>query len=421
MTSTPALDRISDQQPAQAGFDANGDPIDDFAGGAASWPTVGQGSEPTENGQQVGRGTQGGHGQRVDRATDSGHGQQVDRATQGRATQAPAADGSDSAGGEEPVVAELVEPQADDAQGEFPEHLLADAGLTAEQARQQFGTPEALEAALDFHLQKVINAGRQRTQAQPQPTQLPAGLQGLTPPQLPSQQVPSPLPGDQVALPVKGWYKPFAEVAKAMKDPDGDPIYADETIRLIEAMDAHNAAQFDSLAGALGPMLMRTHQGFQQFAAERAAQAVEQHYQTMERRFAELGDGWADTFGKGDARALVQANAADPHVQARVKVAETMEAIKQGRARMGLNPLDDDTLFQQALRADFNPKLQDLHQRGIQTKRASRDNLRTMRPTQRKTPARSQNERTLQAVEAMLQQRGRSLGPPSEEAMIDGF
>jgi len=406
MTSTPALDRISDQQPAQAGFDANGDPIDDFAGGAASWPTVGQGAE------------QPGHGQQVDRATQDGHGQQVGRATQAAAP----------AGGEEPVVAELVEPQADDAQGEFPEHLLADAGLTAEQARQQFGTPEALETALDFHLQKVINAGRQRTQAQPQPTQLPAGLQGLTPPQqspqqpLPSQQVPSPQPGDQQGvLPVKGWYKPFAEVAKGMKDPDGDPIYADETIRLIEAMDAHNAAQFDALAGALGPMVVRTHQGFQQFAAERAQQAIEQHYQSMEGRFAELGDDWADTFGKGDARAMIQANAADPHVQARVKVAETMEAIKQGRARMGLNPLDDDTLFQQALRADFNPKLQDLHQRGIQTKRAGRDNLRTMRPTQRKTPARSQNERTLQAVESMLQKRGRTLGPPSEEAMIDGF
>lgn len=330
MTSTPALDRISDQQPAQAGFDADGDPIDDFAGGTASWPTVGQGSGEAE------------HGQQVDRATDSGHGQQV-----GRATQAAPADGSGAAGGEEPVVAELVEPQADGAQGEFPEDLLADAGLTAEQARQQFGTPEALESAVNFHLRQVIQAGRQRGQSQAptQPTQLPAGLQGLTLPQqspqqpLPSQQVPSQQPGDQPgALPVRGWYKPFAEVAKGMKDRDGDPIYADETIRLIEAMDAHNAAQFDALAGALGPMVVRTHQGFQQFAAERAAQAVEQHYQTMVRRFAELGDDWADTFGKGDARALVQANAADPAVQARVKVAETMEAIKQGRARMGLNP-----------------------------------------------------------------------------------
>ena len=392
MTTNPALDRVSDQPPADPAFDAGGDPIDDFAGGAPSWPTLGQSTE-----------------------------------TPSAADDTPAAD-SASAGaaavpaeGDGPAGAESVQPQAEI---EFPEHLLSDAGLTAEAARQQFGTPEALEAALGFHLQQVINAGRQRVQAPSQPTQLPAGLQGLTAPQQPSgQPLLSPQPaGDQpTGLPTKGWYKPFAEVAKGMKDADGDPIYADETIRLIEAMDAHNAAQFDALTNALGPMVVRTHQGFQQFAAERAAQAVEQHYQTMERRFAELGDDWADTFGKGDARERLQANANDPAVQARVKLAETMEAIKQGRAKMGLKALDDDTLFQQALRADFNPKLQDLHQRGIQDKRAGRDHLRTMRPTQRKTPARSQNERTLQAVETMLQNRGRSLGPPSEEAMIDGF
>lgn len=399
MTSTATLDGIPVQEPAAAGFDAAGDPVDDFAGGGSSWPTPDGGTGETVHGQQVGRATQPSD---ADDAPAAGAAQD---------------DGAARAGAAEPH-AEL----------EFPEHLLSDAGLTAEAARQQFKTPEALELALNFHLQQVINAGRQRAPAASQPTQLPAGLQGLAlPAQVAQQQVPpQQVDGGQAAaapqgLPVKGWYKPFAEVAKEMKDGDGEPIYADETIRLIEAMDAHNAAQFDALTNALGPMVMRTHQGFQQFAIERAAQATEQHYLAMERRFAELGDEWADTFGKGDARDLVQANAADAGVQARVKLAETMEAIKQGRARMGLAAIDDDTLFQQALRADFHSKLQDLHQRGIQDQRAGRNHLRTMRPTQRKTPARSQNERTLQAVETMLQQRGRSLGPPSEEALIDGF
>jgi hypothetical protein len=399
MTSTATLDGITVQEPTEAGFDAAGDPVDDFAGGEQSWPTPGTAA------------AQGGHGQQVGRATPSA------AAEDDAAVAVAQDDGAAKAGTDEPQ-----------AEIEFPEHLLSDAGLTAEAARQQFKTPEALELALNFHLQQVINAGRQRAPAASQATQLPAGLQGLA---LPPQGAPPQADGGQAvggqavgapqALPIKGWYKPFAEVAKAMKDGDGDPIYADETIRLIEAMDAHNAAQFDALTNALGPMVMRTHQGFQQFAIERAAQATEQHYLAMERRFAELGDEWAETFGKGDARDLVQANAADPGVQARVRLAETMEAIKQGRARMGLAAIDDDTLFQQALRADFHSKLQDLHQRGIQDKRAGRNHLRTMRPTQRKTPARSQNERTLQAVETMLQQRGRSLGPPSEEALIDGF
>ena len=404
MTSTATLDGIPVQEPTAAGFDAAGDPVDDFAGGGSSWPTPDGGTGETVHGQQVGRATQ-----------------------PSAADDVPAADAAQDDGTARTGAAEPH------AELEFPEHLLSDAGLTAEAARQQFKTPEALELALNFHLQQVINAGRQRAPAGSQPTQLPAGLQGLAPPTqgAPPQVAQQPVPPQQVdggqaagapqGLPVKGWYKPFAEVAKAMKDGDGEPIYADETIRLIEAMDAHNAAQFDALTNALGPMVMRTHQGFQQFAIERAAQATEQHYLAMERRFAELGDEWADTFGKGDARDLVQANAADPGVQARVKLAETMEAIKQGRARMGLAAIDDDTLFQQALRADFHSKLQDLHQRGIQDQRAGRNHLRTMRPTQRKTPARSQNERTLQAVETMLQQRGRSLGPPSEEALIDGF
>lgn len=387
MTATPSLDRIADQDPdlSAAAIDVDGDLVDDFAGDTATWPALG--AEHTSSADAV-------------PAQDSVH-----------------ADGAAAAAsGEGSTETEPVQPQVD---GEFPEQLLSDAGLTAEAARQQFGTPAALEAAVSFHLQQVIHAGRQRPQTPPQPAQLPAGLQGVSPDQQPPQ---STLPaGQQAGLPTKGWYKPFAEVVKSMKDHDGDPVYADETIRLIEAMDAHNASQFDALTNALGPLVMRTYQGVQQFAAERASQAVEQHYRAMEQRFAELGDEWADTFGKGDARALIQDDASNPCVQARIKVAETMEAIKQGRAKLGLQSLDDDTLFQQALRADFHSKLQDLHQRGIQDKRAGRNNLRTMRPTQRKTPSRTQNERTLQAVERMLQQRGRSLGPPSEEALSGEF
>lgn len=384
MTATPDLDRISDQVPdaAAAGFDSAGDPVDDFAGGTPSWPTL-DSTEQTPAADDL-------------PAADSA-------IADGAAAKAP---------GEGSTGAESIQPQAD---SEFPDHLLSDAGLTAEAARKQFGTPSALEAALNFHLQQVVNAGRQREQAAPQPTQLPAGLQTQPAAQQPIQQP------AQTGLPTKGWYKPFAEIAKGMKDSDGDPVYADETIKLLEAMDAHNAAQFDSLTNALGPMVMRTHQVSQQLAIERAAQATEQHYQTMEQRFAGLGDDWADTFGEGDARELVQANANDPGVQARIKVAETMEAIKQGRAKMGLQALDDDTLFQQALRADFHSKLQDIHQRGVQDKRAGRNNLRTMRPTQRKTPSRNQNERTLQAVEKVLQQRGRSLGAPSEEVLSGEF
>jgi len=45
MTTTPALDRISDQPPADRAFDASGDPIDDFVGGAPSWPTLRQSPE----------------------------------------------------------------------------------------------------------------------------------------------------------------------------------------------------------------------------------------------------------------------------------------------------------------------------------------------------------------------------------------
>lgn len=389
MTATHTLDGITNEAaPAAPEFDSDGDPIDDFAGGSPSWPTLDQ--EPTPAADVV---------PAADSAPDG-------------AAAAPAE-------GEGPETAEPIEPQAG---ADFPADLLADAGLTAEQARSQFRTPDALEAALNFHLQRVVSAGRQQRAQfqQPKPTQLPAGLQGITPPQPPAAEAVQPPSGQQPAAPGKGWYKPFSEVVKNMKDADGDPIYADETIKLLEAQDAHWAKIMDEMAGQIEPALTRSERLAQQLAAERAQQAMEKTYQSMEQRFNDLGDEWADTFGKGDAREIVKANPNDPVIQARVKVAETMEAIKTGRAVNGLPPLDDDTVFQQALRVDFSPKLQELQQRGVKVRRASRDNLRTIRPTQRKTPAGTQNARTLAAVEKVLQQRGRSLGPPGEE-VIEGF
>jgi hypothetical protein len=58
MTSTATLDGIPVQEPTAAGFDAAGDPVDDFAGGGSSWPTPDGGTGETVHGQQVGRATQ---------------------------------------------------------------------------------------------------------------------------------------------------------------------------------------------------------------------------------------------------------------------------------------------------------------------------------------------------------------------------
>jgi len=54
MTTNPALDRVSDQPPADPAFDAGGDPIDDFAGGAPSWPTLDGVTGETEHGHVEG-------------------------------------------------------------------------------------------------------------------------------------------------------------------------------------------------------------------------------------------------------------------------------------------------------------------------------------------------------------------------------
>ena len=148
---------------------------------------------------------------------------------------------------------------------------------------------------------------------------------------------------------------------------------------------------------------------------------TERIYAEMEKRFESLGEDWADTFGEGDARELYSKNQQDPGVHARQRVASTMEALANGRATMGLQPLGDDVLFQQALRAEFYPKLQEQVRQDTAAKASGRLNLQTFRPTQRKTPMPNQNQRTLAAVEAVLQKRGRTLGPPGDEAAIDGF
>jgi hypothetical protein len=325
-------------------------------------------------------------------------------------------------------------PDASPQATEFPEHLLREAGITAEQAAQQFGDAAALERAMLWHVQQVAAAGRQRTSANQLPAMnVPSGQQQVQqqqqfqgPQQFQHLQPPAAQPAQgQPTSPqvphIKGWYEPFADKVAAMKDADGEPRFAESTVELIRQMDAHTASQFDRLTSAITPLAMRGNAAAQAMAEERAARETERVYTDMEKRFESLGEDWADTFGKGDARELYSKNQQDPGVQARQRVASTMEALANGRASMGLQPLGEDVLFQQALRAEFFPKLQEQVRQDTVAKASGRQNLQTFRPTQRKTPMPSQNQRTLAAVEAVLQKRGRTLGPPGDEVAIDGF
>ena len=276
----------------------------------------------------------------------------------------------DTAGDDGRQIAEpkTVEPEPVD----FPEPLLRMAGFsTAEDATKSgFKDPESLLAAVQL-------MGR----AFAQPARPPEAM----PPQAPPMNIPAEKPPqDGVEA-----FKPFK--------PTNPEIFDDELLKLIDAQNAHYAAQFEAqqkeLARVATQLKARDEEVQQQEAMQQAAQ--------FDRAVQGLGKDWEAEFGQGDGSVIFGRSDAASRAAARSRVDlfDAVNVLRHANAVQGGKPMTLEQEIQWALMQRYPEKFQQQLRRESEAKAQARRGVQASRPTARKTPLGTRSERLLSALQ----------------------
>lgn len=285
--------------------------------------------------------------------------------------------------------------EAAEAVDEFPADLLREVGMTTEQAKAQFSTPEQLEAVIRYRDQQMVAAGRRQYEQQTQPP--PAATQqvpAVAPPATQQQAAPpATAPQDAMQTAQEFGFKPFK-----VNPEEWDPA----TVKLLDGMNEHFANQFNQVAGRV-----------QQFAQMESAlhgllnvqvqQAQVQYVQEFEQTIEKLGDEWSDVFGQGPG---VKMDRESPQIQNRIKLDSTMLMLAAGRRAAGQPPLSQQALFERALRLEFPEKNESLVRKQVTHVADKRRSQFTARPTGRTGRPLTGEEAAQQRAAAFFQSRG---------------
>jgi len=129
-----------------------------------------------------------------------------------------------------------------------------------------------------------------------------------------------------------------------------------------------------------------------------------------------LGKDWEDVFGNGSGMELASAGNANPvamtNFNHRALLFEAVQAVREVNANQGYKPMDLGQEVQWALMQRYPDKFK---QTISGNSKGSRPGVTASRPTQRNSPPKGQNNKTLSAVNAMLSKRGVSLDMGQEE------
>jgi hypothetical protein len=289
-------------------------------------------------------------------------------------------------------------PEQEPETPEFPPQLLQMAGFTDASAAQSAGfqTPESLFSAV-----KLL--GRQLTA---QPAQ--SSAQGLyrrteSSPAEPAQEAPAePTEVQPFQLPeLEGVDEDLQDVLRQMN----------EHYQSVGASQASQQKELESLRAEL---------------KRRDESLALQQEQNEEIQFDEavqsLGD-WKDVFGEGSGRDLDRAGQFDPAAMTafnhRKLLFDTVQAVREVNASQGRAPMTLEQEVQFALFQRYPDKFQQTIS-GNSDGKSSRAGVTASRPTQRNTPPKSQNERVLSDVNAMLKKKGYSLDMNPDADEFDG-
>jgi hypothetical protein len=294
------------------------------------------------------------------------------------------------------------EPPDEPETPEFPPALLQMARLADADAAQAAGfqTPEALFAAIKWRSQ-LLAPGAQPAQSSEQ------GLYRRRSDRTPAPTTPTPTAPEPVSE-REGEAQSFELPADKMGMLDED---LQEVIRQMndhyQGRDASQQRELQALRAELNKRdesreLQQAHDEEMQF--DKAVQA--------------LGEDWRDVFGEGNGRDLDLAGQSDPvamtNFNHRALLFETVQAVREVNAKQGYKPMTLEQEVQWALMQRYPDKFQQTISGN--SKPGPRPGVTASRPTQRKTPPKSQNEKILSDVNAMLKkQHGYSLDMGQEE------
>ena len=279
--------------------------------------------------------------------------------------------GDDGKAKTEPQVTEPAAP-------EFPDMLLQMAGFSNAEDAKKFGfkDSEALLAAVQLQ-GRLFNQPAKPTAPVLEPPKPPE----TQPTTIPAEKPPQ---GDDLA------FKPFK--------PANPEVFDEELLKLIEAQNQHNAAQFGQLAARLKSQDAADQQRKAADQQQRFAQRVDQ----IEQSIQGLGSEWEAEFGKGGAGDLVGRTDAEATtaMQNRRSLLQAADLVRQTNAERGGKPMTVQQEVQWALMQRYPDKFRQQLLRQAQAKAEARRGTQASRPTARTTPPGTRNERLLSSLQA---------------------
>lgn len=248
---------------------------------------------------------------------------------------------------------------------EFDAALLADFNLTPEQAKAQFGTPEALANAGRLLDQRVLHSFQQATQ-QPRNTQpLPPQPRGEVVIPQEQQQTNQPAEADEFKMP----------------EPSDGEAWDEDVTRLVQSLNEHHAKQLK----AVNDQLSQQRQFAEEVLRERQAQENARYVQEVDEFANGLGDEWTAVLGKGSGYEL---GAQSPFVTARAQLDAIAQQLANGRQLQQLPPLTHKQLLEKALPLAFPNIQQQAVRQEVEDEIGKRDRMKTNRPTGRRNKER---------------------------------
>lgn len=249
--------------------------------------------------------------------------------------------------------------QPETAEPEFDAALLADFNLTAEQAKAQFGTPEALANAGRLLDQRVLQNFQQVAQ---NPNQV-----------LPKQ------PNGEVIIPQERTQTTNPEQAAEfeMPEPSDGEAWDEDVTRLVQSLNEHHAKQQKQLQAELE----KQRQVTEAILAERQEIETRRYVDELDGFVNALGDEWTAVLGKGSGYDL---GPQSPFVTARAQLDAIAQQLSHGRQVQGLPQLSRVDLLKKALPLAFPNIQQQVVRHEVEDELGKRERMKTNRPTGRR-------------------------------------
>jgi len=256
---------------------------------------------------------------------------------------------------------------------EFPPELLQRSNLTADEAKAQFGTPEALQKAQEYADQQFINRMIESGRSTQQPAQPPA--------QPDPQQAPESVQTEQQQPVNQPEFVPMEVPENA----------SEEVEEMINAMNTANKATFDAMTASYQQQIETVNN---QFTAQQQAQQQAEEQRVLaeiQSGISEMGDSWKSIFGD---RPFSELQPGTPHYENAERCLATVEALSNGLRNSGQS-MSLKEIAQAAARATFPEQSEAAVKQDLANKVAPRQNQFISRPAPRKTEELSGREKAM--------------------------